>query len=157
MGRQCAFCQIAAKEQPAEIVLETEYSCAFLDISPIAPGQILVVPKQHHYASGTLTDAELADLYRTANRLGVALMREADCDGYNLIYAMGSCAGQTLNHLSVQVIPRRGDDGIIMPWFKTEDFASQEERRVFAEALRQRLTKAEEPIVDEEADEDDEI
>jgi len=46
--KNCIFCQLVAREIPAEIVYEDEDFLAFLDIEPIAPGHVQVIPKQHY-------------------------------------------------------------------------------------------------------------
>lgn len=43
----CLFCSIAKHEIEANIVFENENIIAFLDISPINEGHVLVVPKTH--------------------------------------------------------------------------------------------------------------
>ena len=43
----CLFCGIVAKKIPATIVLETDKTLAFRDISPKAPVHILVIPKEN--------------------------------------------------------------------------------------------------------------
>jgi histidine triad (HIT) family protein len=43
----CIFCDILAGEAPASIVCEDEQSCAFLDIRPVNPGHVLVIPIFH--------------------------------------------------------------------------------------------------------------
>jgi histidine triad (HIT) family protein len=43
----CLFCKIASKEIPANIVYEDANFVAFLDIHPISPGHVLVIPKKH--------------------------------------------------------------------------------------------------------------
>ena len=43
----CIFCKIIKKEIPADIVYEDEKFLAFLDIHPLAPGHIQVIPKEH--------------------------------------------------------------------------------------------------------------
>ncbi len=44
----CIFCQIVSKEVPAYIVYEDRDFIAFLDIHPLAPGHVQVIPKNHH-------------------------------------------------------------------------------------------------------------
>ena len=44
----CIFCKIIKKEIPADIVYEDKDFIAFLDIKPLAPGHVQVIPK-HHY------------------------------------------------------------------------------------------------------------
>ncbi len=43
----CIFCKLVAKEIPAHVVYEDDQVLAFLDIHPIRPGHVLVVPKTH--------------------------------------------------------------------------------------------------------------
>lgn len=149
MPRNCAFCQISEKIQNADVVFENEECVIILDKSPIAPAQLLLISKKHHFNFRTMTDQELVGIIRTAERVGAALIREADADGYNLIYSLGACAGQILNHFSIQIIPRRGDDSIVMPWMKTQDFTDQTEKNEVLTALRKRLL-----LTDEEPSED---
>ena len=47
MSDSCRFCKIAAGEVNAEIVYRDEQATAFLDIHPVAPTHILIVPNKH--------------------------------------------------------------------------------------------------------------
>jgi histidine triad (HIT) family protein len=44
----CIFCKIIKKEIPAHIVYEDKDFLAFLDIRPLAPGHVQVIPKKHY-------------------------------------------------------------------------------------------------------------
>ena len=44
----CIFCEIVAGRIPSYKVWEDRDFIAFLDIKPIRPGHILLVPKEHH-------------------------------------------------------------------------------------------------------------
>lgn len=44
----CIFCKIVAGEIPSYKVYEDENFLAFLDINPLAPGHVQVIPKQHY-------------------------------------------------------------------------------------------------------------
>src|SRR5690554_2235770 len=44
----CIFCRIANGEIPSHVVYEDDEVKAFLDIQPIRPGHVLIVPKAHH-------------------------------------------------------------------------------------------------------------
>jgi histidine triad (HIT) family protein len=44
----CIFCKIVNKEIPANIIYEDADFLAFLDIRPLSPGHILVIPKKHY-------------------------------------------------------------------------------------------------------------
>lgn len=47
MPDSCLFCRIIAGEIPAHIVFEDDLTLAFLDLFPIRPGHVLVIPKCH--------------------------------------------------------------------------------------------------------------
>ena len=44
----CIFCKIAAGEIPSTRVYEDDACIAFLDIGPVTPGHVLVVPRAHY-------------------------------------------------------------------------------------------------------------
>ena len=44
---ECIFCDIVAGEAPASFVHRDELVSAFLDIRPVTPGHLLVIPTQH--------------------------------------------------------------------------------------------------------------
>lgn len=48
MPDSCLFCRIARHELPAHIVHEDSRTLAFLDIHPVRPGHVLIIPKQHY-------------------------------------------------------------------------------------------------------------
>lgn len=43
----CVFCKIASKEIEKELLYEDDDVMAFLDIHPVRPVHVLIVPKQH--------------------------------------------------------------------------------------------------------------
>ena len=47
MDPRCVFCKIVVGEVPAQKVYENDQVLAFLDIEPVNPGHILVIPKTH--------------------------------------------------------------------------------------------------------------
>jgi histidine triad (HIT) family protein len=46
--RDCLFCKIVKKEVPATIVYEDKFVIAIIDIFPIHPGHVLILPKEHY-------------------------------------------------------------------------------------------------------------
>ena len=38
------------------------------------------------------------------------------CDGFNIVQNNGECAGQTVFHFHIHLMPRREDDGINVTW-----------------------------------------
>ena len=47
MSATCIFCKIAKREIPSHIVHDDADTFAFMDIRPIQPGHVLVIPKVH--------------------------------------------------------------------------------------------------------------
>jgi histidine triad (HIT) family protein len=58
-SQPCLFCRIARRQCPAHIVYEDEHVVAFLDIGPIRPGHVQIIPRDHYPTFDDLT-AELA-------------------------------------------------------------------------------------------------
>ena len=56
----CLFCKIVAGEIPSEKVHETDHILAFRDINPQAPTHVLVIPKEHVVAVGSMTAEQQA-------------------------------------------------------------------------------------------------
>ncbi|HPN81059.1 MAG TPA: HIT domain-containing protein, partial [bacterium] len=44
----CIFCRIIAGEIPSDKIYEDDEAVAFLDIAPVNPGHVLVIPKAHY-------------------------------------------------------------------------------------------------------------
>lgn len=108
----CIFCQILADDLPASVVYRDEDVIAFLDIRPVNPGHVLVVPCVH---VGSLEDlsAEVAAHMMTVAQRIMSGLRKTDlrCEGINLFLADGSVAGQEIAHAHLHVIPRFTNDG----------------------------------------------
>ena len=108
----CIFCAIVAGRSPASVVHDDGDTLAFLDIRPVTPGHLLIVPKRHATYLADLDEATGGRLFQIGMRLAIAL-RSTDlrCDGVNLFLADGVAAGQEVFHVHLHVIPRfQGDD-----------------------------------------------
>lgn len=83
-----------------------------MDIQPVNPGHVLVVPVAHAAFLADLDPEAGADLFRSGHRLAAA-MRSTDlrCEGVNLLLADGEAAGQEVFHVHLHVIPRYRGDG----------------------------------------------
>jgi histidine triad (HIT) family protein len=62
-------------------------------------------------------------MFHIGSRIGVALRRGLDYDGFNLHLADGTCAGQVVMHAHLHVVPRGAEDGFHWNWrqLKYED------------------------------------
>jgi diadenosine tetraphosphate (Ap4A) HIT family hydrolase len=108
----CIFCKIIAGEAPASKVYEDELCMAFLDIQPITPGHVLVIPKEHAVGLGDLRLEVGGHLFTVAQAIAAAIRAsELKCDGINLHLADGAIAGQDVFHVHLHVVPRFQGDG----------------------------------------------
>ena len=84
---------------------------AFLDIRPLTPGHLLVIPRAHADRLEILAPDLGARVFTVAQQLAVALRRSGFCAGTNLFLADGVLAGQEVFHVHLHVIPRNQRDG----------------------------------------------
>jgi len=107
----CIFCEIVAGRAPASVVFEDETTLAFLDIRPVTPGHLLVIPKRHAPFLADLDEASGARLFVVAMRLAAALrVSGLECEGVNLFLADGAAAFQEVFHAHLHVFPRFAGD-----------------------------------------------
>jgi histidine triad (HIT) family protein len=111
----CAFCGIVDGSVPSSQLLDTGTVLAFMDIDPVTPGHMLVIPKEHLPDLADLTDELAAEMMAVARRLAAAVRRtDLRCDGVNLFYADGEAAFQEVFHSHLHVFPRYADDGFVI-------------------------------------------
>ncbi|MFJ8853069.1 HIT family protein [Streptomyces sp. NPDC102437] len=106
-GDECVFCAIVHGQADASIVHEDESVVAFMDLRPVNPGHLLVVPKTHAAGLEDLQEDVGVRVWKVAHRLGRALHRSGlRCEGVNLLLADGEAAFQEVFHVHLHVIPR---------------------------------------------------
>ncbi len=110
MADICVFCAIVAGAAPAEIVYADDLTVAFLDIAPLAPGHVLVIPRRHVANLWDLPDELAGPLMATTVRMAGAVNAAFHPGGLNLFHSTGADAGQSVFHVHLHVVPRwRGD------------------------------------------------
>ena len=106
----CAFCAIATGALPAAMVLDEPDVVAFLDVKPVFPGHVLVIPRAHHATLPDLPVDQLPVLFGAARRIAAAVVPALGADGS--FVAMNNTVSQSVPHLHVHVVPRRRKDGL---------------------------------------------
>lgn len=111
MSTDCVFCRIVEGAAAASVVHADDTAVAFLDIAPITPGHLLVVPRAHATGLADLDPATGRHVFGVAQRLAAAMRASGlRCEGVNLFLADGAAAFQEVPHLHLHVLPRwRGD------------------------------------------------
>lgn len=112
----CIFCKIAAGEIPSATLYEDEDFRVILDLGPATYGHALIIPKKH-YANIIEIPDELAGKAMVLAKRVVTVMKDAlPCDGYNVVQNNGECAGQTVFHFHIHLIPRYKGDNAGVTW-----------------------------------------
>lgn len=112
----CIFCKIAAGKIPSATLYEDDLFRVILDLGPASYGHALVIPKAHYTDLPALPD-DLAGKAMILAKKIISVMQEAlPCDGYNIVQNNGLCAGQTVFHFHMHLIPRRNGDQVGVSW-----------------------------------------
>lgn len=106
------FAKIIAGELPAHFVHMDERCVAFMDISPMSPGHVLVVPRQAVATLDELDAATRAHVLEVAVAVGQAQRRALASQAQHLLVNDGKAASQTVPHVHLHVIPRYPRDAI---------------------------------------------
>ena len=108
----CIFCKIISGEIPSMVVYEDEFSCVFMDIAGDVDGHMLAVPKKHAESILDCDADTLALLMETVKTVSNHLVDRCGYKGVNLLNASGPCAGQSVGHFHIHIIPRKEGDGV---------------------------------------------
>ncbi|SEB99749.1 Diadenosine tetraphosphate (Ap4A) hydrolase [Amycolatopsis tolypomycina] len=111
-ARECVFCAIVARRAEASVVHEDETVVVFMDLHPVTPGHLLVVPRGHAVGLEDLDDATGRHVWSVGHDMARALRRSRlRCAGINVLVCDGEVAFQTVFHFHLHVIPRHAGDG----------------------------------------------
>ena len=107
----CVFCRIVRGEIPSRKVFEDDSTLAMLDVSPLAPGHILVVPKIHFERVEDLSPEISNALFSTVQRLTGPVRRSVNAHALTIGINDGREAGQVVPHVHIHISPRDRNDG----------------------------------------------
>ena len=90
----CALREILASGLPTSVVFRDEHCTAFMDIMPINPGHVLVVPNRHAASLAEFAEDAGTRVFGVGQRIAAALHgSDLRCEGINLPPADGAAAG----------------------------------------------------------------
>lgn len=99
----CVFCAKFDSEPEGNQVM------SFEPLNPVTPGHRLFIHRKHTKDFGENTEI-------TARVMREAAWYAQDLPSANIITSKGKYATQTVFHFHVHVVPRRKDDGLMLPW-----------------------------------------
>ncbi len=121
----CIFCKIANGEIPSNTIYEDDNFRVILDNGPATKGHALVLPKEHYSDLFELPEDVAAGAMKVAKKVAATMKEKLSCDGLNLVQNNGECAGQSVMHFHLHVIPRYRNDGQNMLWKPTQPTAEE--------------------------------
>ena len=126
------FSKIISGEIPSYKIAESENCFAFLDISPLAKGHTLVVPKKEIDYIFDIDDDLHAELWQFAKKISHALSKSVPCKRIGV-----AVIGLEVPHAHIHLIPMNkvSDMNFAMPKLSF----SPEEMKATAEAIRANL------------------
>ena len=140
----CIFCGIVSGLSEASIVFRDDLVTVFMDIHPVNPGHLLVVPNEHASGINDVHEDACARMFIVGRRMARALRQSGlRCEGVNLLLADGAAAGQDVFHSHLHVIPRfQGNPGSVRMHADFSAVASRHELDAHAEAIRSSLDES---------------
>lgn len=109
----CIFCQILDGRLPAAWVLDDGPIVAFMDIYPLRPGHVLVIPREHWQYVHELDGFNRGKLMETAAYIARGMRRiHPPGTDLNWIINDGKAAWQHVPHVHLHLVPRNGRDNL---------------------------------------------
>jgi len=100
----CIFCKIVDGQIPAYKVYEDNLFLAFLDIRPLNPGHLLVIPKKHYRWVWDVP--EIGKYYEVVGKIAQAIRK-----AMNTEQVISLVLGDEVPHAHVWLVPRFENDG----------------------------------------------
>ena len=114
--KDCIFCKIAAGEIPSATLYEDDDFRVILDLGPASKGHALILPKEHYRNLYDIDEETLGRAALLAKKMVTKLTDVLGCDGYNVVQNNEPCAGQTVFHFHMHLIPRYEGDNVGLGW-----------------------------------------
>jgi histidine triad (HIT) family protein len=112
---QCLFCQIVGGTIEASVAYRDDVVMGVMDLFPVSPGHLLVIPAEHHTSITDLPEETGLAMWSLAHPAARAVRENVDgVEGINLLISQGEVAQQHVLHSHLHVIPRRSDDGMVL-------------------------------------------
>lgn len=129
------FSRIAAGEIPSWKVAESKDYCAFLDISPLAPGHTLVIPShiEDDYIFN-LDEAAYEGLWAFARKVAIAIKAAVPCKRVGV-----AVLGMEVPHTHIHLVPLQSEGDL--DFRKVRPVVSEEQMAGIAAAIRSEYEK----------------
>lgn len=96
----CIFCKIINGEIESHKVFENENFIAFLDINPVNPGHLDIIPKEHHSYIFDMPEGLYKQLFDIAKKLSLPLQKVTKAKRIGIIVE-----GFGVDHVHLHLVP----------------------------------------------------
>lgn len=120
MKDDCIFCKLANGVFSTNTVYEDDDFRVILDVGPATRGHALILPKEHYANIYEIPEDLAGKAMILAKKLAGEMTEKLHADGFNLVQNNGECAGQTVFHFHLHLIPRYKNDGQHILWKPTK-------------------------------------
>lgn len=112
----CIFCEKPkASDEESLLVYRGRYSYVILNLFPYASGHLMVVPNEHVSTLADCPAEALREMTALAQRAEGLLRGAYGCEGFNIGFNIGRCAGAGVAaHIHLHVVPRWTGDANFM-------------------------------------------
>lgn len=139
----CVFCRIVTGDLESSKVYEDDRILAFMDIQPVRPGQVLVIPKEHidHFSDipGDLAQWLFAKVHQISGAIKSRLKPQRVglvVNGYGVAHAHMIIVPQEHEHDITSGRMAKIENGEIVFSVKNLAFASRQELNLLADLIR---------------------
>ncbi|KAI8069746.1 fragile histidine triad protein [Gilbertella persicaria] len=127
----------------SQIFFKSKLALGIVNLKPIAPGHVLVIPRRVAARLADLDVEETVDLMMSAQSIGNVVEKHYQGTSLTLTIQDGPQAGQTVPHVHMHIIPRKKGD-----WANNDDIYHALDSKVDNEGRKPRT----EQEMKEEAD-----
>ncbi len=144
----CLFCGIAQGKVETVKVYEDSNLVAFLDITPLHAGQVIIAPKEHYEFLFQVPDQVIWEIIKIMKVITPIIVNITGAQGVSTYFAQGQAAGQTMDHISFNIIPRIEGDKASFAWERNQVEKSELEDvgRKIMEAIAKSLLEEREAL-----------
>ncbi|KAI8615091.1 HIT-like domain-containing protein [Chytriomyces sp. MP71] len=107
-----------------EIFYASRLTFGLVNLKPVTPGHVLVIPRRVVPRFADLTELEANDMMKAAQRIGRIVEREYQGESLTITIQDGPAAGQTVPHVHIHIMPRHKGD-----WADNDDIYPEINRK----------------------------
>ena len=99
----CIFCKIIKGDIPSYTIYEDDIVKVFLDVNPMSPGHMLIIPKKHFENLDDIDIDTLTHINEIAKKMHILLKEKLNIDGMSIIQNNGDV--QEVKHYHMHLKP----------------------------------------------------